>query len=134
MKYLNKTSVFTVLVVASLFSACATISNQPSQRVNFNTNTGDSVTADINGAKVKLPGWANISRSSDTVVKILPSDNPGYEATELLITGKQSVSSWFWGNIIFGGLPGSTTDGVTGAMWEYSNPNFVVPVKKVGSK
>lgn len=116
----------------AFFTACATISNQTSQRVAIGTNTGDSVTADINGNKVKLPASVKISRSKDTVVKILPADNPGYEATELVIVGKQELSLWFWGNIITGGTIGSTIDYALGGMWQYSNPNFVVPVKKVG--
>lgn len=118
----------------ALFTGCATISNQPSQRVAISTNTGESATADINGEKVMLPASVKISRSNDTLVRILPVDNPGYEATQIVITGKQELSMWFWGNIIFGGLLGSTTDAVTGSMWQYSNPNFVVPVKKVEKK
>ncbi len=121
-------------LILAFFTGCATISNNPHQRVAIGTNTGESVTADINGQKVMLPASVEISRSSDTLVRILPVDNPGYETTQLVITGKQELSAWFWGNIIFGGLLGSTTDVVTGSMWQYSNPNFVVPVKKVGSK
>lgn len=134
MKYLNKFALFSAIVAAMLFSGCATISNQMSQRVAIGTNTGDAVTADINGQKVMLPASVKISRSNDTVVKILPVDNPGYEATQLVIVGKQNLSMWFWGNIITGGTLGSTTDYLTGGMWQYSNPNFVVPVKKVEKK
>ena len=132
MKHLNKVALFGALVAAGLFSGCGTISNQMSQKVAIGTNTGDAVTADINGKKVMLPATVSISRSKDTIVKILPVDNPGYEATQLVIVGKQNVSAWFWGNIIWGGTVGSTTDWLTGGMWHYSNPNFVVPVKKVG--
>lgn len=117
---------------AAFLTGCATISNQMSQRVAIGTNTGDSVTADINGKKVILPASVKISRSKDTIVKILPVDNPGYEATQLVIVGKQELSLWFWGNIIWGGTTGSTTDWLTGGMWQYANPNFVVPVKKAG--
>ena len=118
----------------AFFTGCATISNQMSQRVAIGTNTGDAVTADINGQKVMLPASVKISRSNDTVVKILPVDNPGYEATQLVIVGKQEVSLWFWGNILWGGTSGSLTDCLTGAMRQYSNPNFVVPVQKVEKK
>ncbi len=121
-------------LVLAFFTGCATISNQMSQRVAIGTNTGDAVTADINGQKVMLPASVKISRSNDTVVKILPVDNPGYEATQLVIVGKQEVSLWFWGNILWGGTSGSLTDWLTGGMWQYSNPNFVVPVKKVEKK
>lgn len=81
----------------AFFTGCATISNQMSQRVAIGTNTGDAVTADINGQKVMLPASVKISRSNDTIVKILPVDNPGYEATQLVIVGKQNLSMWFWG-------------------------------------
>lgn len=35
----------------AFFTGCATISNQMSQRVAIGTNTGDAVTADINGQR-----------------------------------------------------------------------------------
>ena len=32
------------------------------------------------------------------------------------------MNMWFWGNVLFGGLIGSSTDAATGAMWKFA-PN-----------
>lgn len=128
MKTLQKLAIAAAATL--FFSGCATISNSPNQSVSISTNTGDVVVADINGEKVTLPAAVKISRKGETIVKVLPADNPGFEATQIVITGKQKLSGWFWANIITGGTTGSTTDAASGGAWEYANPNFVVPVKK----
>ena len=129
MKHLNKVALFGALV-AAFFGGCATISNGPYQGIAIGTSTGETMIADINGEQVTIPATVSVLRSENTIIRILPMDNPGYEATQLVIAGKQSVSALFWGNIITGGTAGSTTDAITGSMWNYSNPNFIVPVKK----
>ncbi|WP_104721446.1 hypothetical protein [Helicobacter mesocricetorum] len=114
-----------------VLGGCATISNQPKQKISITTSNGESVVADINGNKVDLPVYdMKISRSTGATIRILKADNPCYEDTQLRIEGKDSLSGWFWGNILTGGTTGSVTDAVTGSMWTYTNPNFVVPVKK----
>lgn len=53
-----------------------------------------------------------------------------------------TLEGWFWGNIIIGGLLGSTTDGITGAVHEYSPSQYYVtlvpeesgPMGPVGDK
>lgn len=117
-----------------LFSGCATISNQPSQKISVTTNTGEQVVATINGQKINLPAQVKVSRSSGATVQVLAEDNPGYETTQTVIVGKQQMSGWFWGNILTWGTTGSAVDALTGSMWTYSNPNLVVPVKKAEKK
>lgn len=119
-------------VLVGLFSGCATITNNPSQKVAFTTSNGQSVVAEVNGKKVNIPAEVKISRSKGAVVRVLAEDNPGYETTQFVITGKNKLSGIFWLNILSGGTTGSTTDALTGSMWTYSNPNFVVPVSKKG--
>ena len=36
------------------------------------------------------------------------------------------MNGWFWGNILFGGFWGSTTDGVSGAIHEFSPDQYFV--------
>ncbi len=36
------------------------------------------------------------------------------------------MNSWFWGNILIGGVLGSTTDGMSGAMNEFSPDHYLV--------
>lgn len=112
-----------------VFTGCATISNGPKQQVSLTTSDGKAVVADINGKKVNIPGKVKISRKGATV-KVLAEDNPGYDSTQLVITGKNKISGWFWVNILWGGTFGSTTDGISGGMYKYTNPNFTVPVSQ----
>ena len=123
---------FLLMALFSLFilTGCATISNQPSQKVAFSTSNGESVVAEINGRDVTLPATVNISRRGGAKVKVLSEKNPCYRNTEFVVVGKHKLSLWFWGNIFTSGTWGSTTDAVSGSMWEYANPSFIVPVSK----
>lgn len=125
-----KTRVVVLAAIMGLFGGCATITNNPSQKVALTTSNGQVVVAEVNGKKVNIPAEVKISRSKGAVVRVLAEDNPGYETTQFVITGKNKLSGVFWINIISGGTTGSTTDALTGSMWTYSNPNFVVPVSK----
>lgn len=125
----------TLLVSGVIFSGCATISNQTKQKVNIKTSDGSALIAHIDGQKVELPADVNISRNKGATIQILTIDNPCYETTQLNIAGQDTISKWFWGNIIIGGLFGSTTDYISGGMWTYSNPYYIVyPRKKADCK
>jgi hypothetical protein len=39
------------------------------------------------------------------------------------------IEPWFWGNILFGGIIGSVTDAVTGAMYEYAPDQYLVTLE-----
>ena len=119
-----------------ILAGCATISNQPSQVVSIGTSNGKPVVATISSGmlvkndKVELPAQVKISRAKGATISVRSEDNPCYEDTKLAIAGKGKISGWFWLNIIWGGLTGSTTDAATGSMWAYTNPNFTVPVEQ----
>ena len=114
------------------FKGWGNLKNNPSQKVALTTSNGQSVVAEVNGKKVNIPAEVKISRSKGAVVRVLAEDNPGYETTQFVITGKNKLSGIFWLNMLSGGTTGSTTDALTGSMWTYSNTNFVVPVSKKG--
>ncbi len=61
---------------------------------------------------------SKIDRKSGQVVSFRLD---GYKTQEMPLAS--TVNGWFFGNIIFGGLFGSTTDSATGAINEYS-PSF----------
>lgn len=145
MKYLNKMALFSALV-AAFFSGCAWFSDSPNQIVRIEASDGAKLVATItshmkNGTfgfsnntktfKTTLPTEVPIGRANGAKIAILESDNPGYQNTELVIEGKAGINPWYFGNIITGGYVGTTTtDPISGSMWKYGNPNFVVPVKK----
>ena len=131
-------------LILAFFTGCATISDGPSQMVTIRASDDAKVQAVVEttggswfggGAStqnvVVLPATVSISRSGGATVRILAKDNPGYKDTEYVIKGKAGLNPWYVANIIFGGLYGTTTtDPLSGAMWKYGNPNFVVPVEK----
>jgi hypothetical protein len=51
-------------------------------------------------------------------------EKEGYKSQTMRLT--TGLQPWFWGNILIGGLIGSTTDGITGAVHEYSPSQFMV--------
>ena len=55
----------------------------------------------------------------------------GYK--EFSTTMSTTLNGWFFGNIVLGGLPGSTTDAATGAMHEYAPNQFLVALEPEGS-
>jgi hypothetical protein len=44
-----------------------------------------------------------------------------------------TLDPWFWGDIICGGIYGSTTDGLSGAVHEYSPSQYMVTLQPDGS-
>lgn len=56
----------------------------------------------------------------------------GYEPKT--IVAETAFEPVFWGNIIIGGVFGSTTDSSTGAMYKYAPATFTVELKPAGKK
>ena len=120
-----------IFIAGSIFSGCALISNPGTkQKVAISTSNSKPVVADIDGKKVNIPAEVKISRKHGATIRVLEMDNPNYEDTLLIIKGKHNVSGWFWGNILSMGTFGSTTDGASGSMWKYANPNFTITVSE----
>ena len=118
-----------------LISGCATISSSPEQLVNIKTEDGSRLTAYVQGKRVVLPTSISVKRNQGAVVEIHAADNEGYNNSSLVIPKASDINPWYFGNVIFGGAYGiTTTDPLTGAMWQYNNPNFIVPVNKKSSK
>lgn len=52
---------------------------------------------------------------------------PGYKSVEMQLTTQ--IDGWFWGNIVLGGLIGSTTDGLNGSVYAYSPSQYFVTLQ-----
>jgi hypothetical protein len=48
----------------------------------------------------------------------------GYQDQQATI--QTSLNMWFWGNVLCGGLIGSSTDAASGAMWKFSPNSYYV--------
>lgn len=99
-------------------TGCATIVKGRTQEVTFRS-VPEGAKVIINGREMGVtPLTAQLQRKSDQSVVF---EKEGYKSETLPMP--TTVNGWFWGNIVLGGLIGSTTDGVSGAMTEYS-PSF----------
>jgi len=66
-----------------------------------------------------------IQRKNDQVLTV---SKEGYKTFSTQMTTK--IEAWFWGNILFGGVIGSVTDAVTGAMYEYAPGQYLVTLEQ----
>ncbi|MDD5371794.1 MAG: hypothetical protein PHO62_00025 [Sulfurimonas sp.] len=106
------------LVGVIMFSGCATIlggGNQQTISVNSSKPLkGEMKYSDGSGLQhFTSPATLSIERRSKDIV--LTSSNGEFDST----TVKSDMNPWLLGNIIFGGVIGSTTDSVGGAAWKY---------------
>ncbi len=114
-------------VAVSLFSGCATIMSGKQQKISI-TSYPDGAAVSINGREVcgATPCVVPLDRSKDSVtVKVT---KPGYEPAVREIG--TDMNGWLLGNIIFGGLPGTTTDAVSGSMYKYDVNTLHVELHK----
>lgn len=106
------------LAGAIMFSGCATILGGGNQQiVSVNSSKplkGEMKYADGSGLQhFTAPATLSVERRSKDIV--LTSSDGSFDTK----TVEADINPWFFGNIIFGGLIGSTTDSVGGAAWKY---------------
>jgi len=111
-----KNNVLKVLSVASIvFSVgCASIINDKTQSVSVRSSVGSEISGSIDGIQFKGPVSVPVTRAKAD--KVIVVDTPNCANQTVL---ESSVSPAFFGNIIFGGLLGSSTDYSTEKMWSY---------------
>jgi len=113
-----------VVLVAGLMAlstGCASIVTGGKQPITVNSNVPGAVVA-VNGQQIgTTPYVGEIKRDSATRVTV--SKMGYYPQTIVLAT---TLEPWFWGNILLGGVFGSSTDAGTGAMNKYAPDSYVV--------
>lgn len=115
------------LVLSLSSAACSTIIKGQSQSVSIDSNVqGADVTVEGNLVGT-TPYTGPISRGSSTTVKV--SKN-GYRSKT--VTLSTEIEPIFFGNIIFGGFLGSSTDAGSGAMYKYSPATIQVDLVPEG--
>lgn len=113
-----------------IFTGCATIVSGKFQPV--------TITSDPSGAKVLIkdinstskilcetPCTQQLQRDNNTTLTIIKD---GFQERNLNLQTK--TEGWFWGNLVIGGLPGTTTDSMTGSIYEYSPDTYHVTLTK----
>jgi hypothetical protein len=137
----------TLLACAAVLGGCASIISGTTQEMSFQTSPDAVVVTLIRhvpeelywpdkngrGTPIKKPAREE-SRILGTTPFTLQLDKAkdqtvafskeGYKPVTIKLATR--LDGWFWGNIVFGGLVGSTTDSMSGAVHEYSPSQFFV--------
>ena len=108
-----------------LAAGCASIISSSKQTITVASDPADAF-IQIDGIQLgKTPSTFPVQRSGET--KTLTVSKDGFESETVPLTA--SVNPVFFGNIISGGLYGSTTDLISGAAHEYRPGYFFVLLK-----
>ena len=118
---MNTNAVGMLIVIAGFISGCASIVSGSSQQLSFNSETDEATVTGSGKVLGNTPLTVSVSRDKNQSITF---EKEGYKTyTAQLST---TLNGWFWGNIVIGGLPGSTTDSVSGAMHQYSPDQYFV--------
>lgn len=118
----------TLVATFFLFNGCATIMSGSSQQVSFQSNP-DGATVNVGGRIIgKTPITTALKRVKG---QQLTFEKEGYKPLSMQLETR--MNSWFWGNIVLGGLIGSTTDGLSGAVDEYAPSQYMVTLQPTGT-
>lgn len=110
---LKMVSLTIIVSFSVLFSGCATILSDKTQKINLISSKPQKV--EINGQLFNAPNIIELQRpSSDGILKI-----PECNKTILM---PKKMNNVFFANIFF--IYGSSTDLSTGALWEYDQTNI----------
>ena len=114
-----------ILSVLIFISSCATIMTGKTQEVTFDSEP-QGVEVAVNGRIIgKTPTTIQLDKKKDQTVSFKLE---GYKTQTRTLETK--VNTWFMGNIVLGGFIGSTTDGITGGMHEYSPNQYYITLSK----
>lgn len=116
---MNIKKIALVVGMLLLVAGCATIVTGTSDTITFNSEP-EGATVTVAGRVIgKTPVSVVIDKDTNQAVTF---EKEGYKTftTQLSTT----TNPWFFGNIVIGGLLGSTTDGVSGAIIEYSPDQY----------
>ena len=104
------------ILTASIFlvTGCASITSSKEQSINVTTSNNKPAEVTVDDKTITAPGMVVVLR--DGKDKVVKTTAEGCDNTTLV---KKNITPMFWGNLVIGGLLGSTTDGATGKMWDY---------------
>jgi uncharacterized protein YceK len=104
-------------LAATLFSGCATILSGKTQKINVTSTGKTGVEFEIDNQTFKTPAIVTVERENkDKIIKVLDE-----ECSQKQILLNKKINPVFFVNILSGGALGSTTDYLSGAMWQYDD-------------
>jgi len=105
-------------VIASLAlviaSGCASIVTDSQTAINVQTSNGQKVKVTVDGMQFDVPGVVIAQKNG--MDKVLTTNDSKCASATIV---PKKIEGAFWGNILAGGVLGSTTDSSTNKMWTY---------------
>lgn len=130
----------TLLACTAMLGGCATMMSGRTQEMSFQTSPDEVVvtltrqvtetrhvtdSTPVSHQETRILGKTPLTLQLDRAERQhVVFSKPGYQPVTMKLTTK--LDRWFWGNILLGGFVGSTTDGISGAIYEYSPSQFFV--------
>jgi len=109
-------NILSVTIITLVLSGCASIMTAEQSSINVTTSNNKPAEVTIDDKTVMAPGMVVVLR--DGKDKVVRTKTEGCDNTTVV---EKSIAPVFWGNIIVGGILGSTTDNATGKMWNYAD-------------
>ena len=125
MKKINLFTSAILTVAVLLFTSCSSIVNGSKQDVSIRATPADAkiyVNGELTGTGATT---IKLARGKSHVVEV---KHDGYRTSR--ITTDKSLTGWFWGNLICGGIPGGAVDLITGAAYDIDPNNIVVTLEQ----
>jgi hypothetical protein len=114
-KFLTKTIASVAIIVAVTFGleACSSIFNGSMQKVTVNSSeSGATVTIDGTNHG-NTPATVSLKRGKPHIIEVKKAGFDTYK-----VTTDNSITGWFWGNLLCGGLVGMVIDLATGNAYD----------------
>ena len=106
-------SYFLIFVMAISVISCSTIMNGDKDQMKVDSKPADAIIL-VDGIEIgRTPAMLNLKRGETHIIEI---KKEGYE-TYRLQTSK-SITGWFWGNLVCGGIIGFVIDLATGNAYD----------------
>lgn len=116
------------LMLLAALAGCASVISGRTQQVSFNSNP-EGATVTVGGRVLgKTPFTMALQRKASQTLEFKKN---GYKPLTMEL--ETSMNMWFWGNVVIGGLFGSTTDSATGAVHRYSPSQYMVTLERDGT-
>lgn len=118
-------SIILIVALSTVVTGCATIASGTTQEVTFQSTPAGALVK-VNGKPIgETPITVQLDKKAD---QTLTFEKDGYKTFSTAMT--TTTDGWFWGNIIIGGLLGSTTDMASGAINEYAPSQYIVTLEE----
>jgi len=121
---MNRSRIILAIFLSAFIASCATILSGTTQQVTFQSSP-DGALVRVSGKPLgKTPLTIQLDKNTGQTLTI---EKDGYKTFSTSMD--TSVDPWFFGNILIGGLLGSTTDGVSGAINSYSPGQYIITLE-----